>query len=172
MGKTSQLVAPNLNTGGTGAPEDKATALEGLGKLKEEGSLLPLSSLPTLISVSALWEEKKGRYVLPTCTFDIGDVKEDISKITDILVDASSALSLLGSVDLYWKSQLMVDYSKDLHTCMMLDDQLHEEGYLVHERVIYHHGRVLLPRASKLKGRILQRAYKELCFSPTYSMKI
>ena len=55
---------------------------------------------------------------------------------------------------------------------MMLDDELHEEGYLVHEGFIYHHGRVLLPRASKGKEMMLQRAYKEFCFSPTYSMNI
>ena len=66
----------------------------------------------------------------------------------------------------------MVDYSKDLHTCMMLDDQLHEEGYIVHEGFIYHHDRIFLPRASKIKDRMLQRAYKELCFNPSYSMKI
>ena len=54
----------------------------------------------------------------------------------------------------------------------MLDDQLHEEGYLFHEGVIYHHDRIFLPRASKLKERMLQRADKEFCFSPTYSMKI
>ena len=65
-----------------------------------------------------------------------------------------------------------MDYSKDLHTCMILDDQLHEEGYLVHEGVIYHHGRIFLSRASKLKEKLLQRAYKELCFSHTYSMKL
>ena len=92
--------------------------------------------------------------------------------MTDISVDASSALSLLNSLDLYWKSRLLVDYSKDLHTCMILDDQLHEEGYLVQEEVIYHHGRVFLSRASKLKQKILQRAYKEFFFSHMYSMRI
>ena len=92
--------------------------------------------------------------------------------MTNILVDRSSMLSLLGSVDLYWKSQLLVDYTKDLHTCMILDDQLHEEGYLFHEGVIYHHGRIFLSRASKLKEKMLQRADKEFCSSHMYSMKI
>ena len=62
----------------------------------------------------------------------------------DIPIDSSSVMSLFGSVDLHWKSQLLVDYSKELHTSMMLDDQLHEEGYLVHEGVIYHHDRKFL----------------------------
>ena len=126
MRDLSQHDAPNLDPGRMGTLEDKNIVLEGLGKLKEEGDLLPLSSSPTLISDSALWEEKNGRNNLPTHTFDIEGVKERSSNMTDISVDASSALSLLSSVDLYWKSQLLVDYSKDLHTCMMLDDQMHE----------------------------------------------
>ena len=92
--------------------------------------------------------------------------------MVDILVDISSALSLLGSLDPYWKSQLLVDYSKDLHTCMILDDQLHEEGYLVHEGVTYRHVSIFLSIASKLKEKLLLRAYKEFCFSDMYSMKI
>ena len=92
--------------------------------------------------------------------------------MTDTLVDASSTLSLLSNVDLYWRSQLLVDYSKDLHTCMILDDQLHEEGYLVQGGVIYHHGRIFLSKASKLKHKILQKEYKESCFSHMHSMRI
>ena len=63
-----------------------------------------------------------------------------------------------------------MDYSKDIHTCMILDDQLHEEGYLFQDGVIYDHGRIFLSRASKLK-KLLQRAYEEFCFSHTYSMR-
>lgn len=80
--------------------------------------------------------------------------------MTDIFFDTSSALSLLSSLDLYWKSQLLVYYSKALHTCMILDDQLHEEDYLVQGEFIYHHGRIFLSRASKIKKNLLQRCYK------------
>ena len=62
----------------------------------------------------------------------------------------------------------MVDYSQDLNTCMIL----HEEGYLVQGGFIYHHGRIFLSRASKLKQKLPQRAYKEFCFSLMYSMKV
>ena len=113
-----------------------------------------------------------GRNDLTTYTFGMGDVKEESSHMIDVSVDRSLALSLFGSLDPYWKSQLLVDYSKDLRTCMILDDQLHEEGYLVQEGVIYDHGRIFLSRASKLKGKFLQRAYEDFCFSHTYSMKI
>ena len=109
-----------------------------MGRLKEEGDILPTSSLPTLISHSMLWEDMHGRNDLPTYKFGMGDVKEESGHMTDISVDGSSTLSLLGSLDPYWKSKLLVDYSKDLHTCLILDDQLHEEGCLVQEGFIYH----------------------------------
>ena len=55
--------------------------------------------------------------------------------MTDVLPDKSSALSL-WRIDRSWKSQLLVDYSKGIFTCMILDDQLIEEGYSVRDGVI------------------------------------
>ena len=101
----------------------------------------------------------------------MGDVREENNHMTKISVDRSSVLSL-WEIDPYWKSQLLVDYSKDLFTCMILDDQLHEEGYSIQDEVIYYHGRIFLSRASKLKEKLLQRAYEEFNFSHTYSMKL
>ena len=72
-------------------------------------------------------------------------------------MEVSPALSLLSSVDLYWKSQLLVEYSNYLHTEMILDDMQQEEGYLFHGGVIYHHGRIFLFRDFKLKKKILKR---------------
>ena len=108
VGKTSQCVAPNLDPRGIGAKKDKATVLRGLGQLKEEGNLLPLSLSPTLISEYVLWEKNNGRISLPTHTFGMGDVKEKISNVEDIPVEVSPALSLLSGVDQYWKYQLLV----------------------------------------------------------------
>ena len=74
-------------------------------------------------------KEKSGRYGLPTYTLDMEDVKEMSSNMVATSVGTLSVLSLLGTLDPYWKSQLLVEYSKDLHTCMILDDWLHEESY-------------------------------------------
>ena len=137
-----------------------------LGRLKEERDILPTSSLPTLISDSMLWEDSN----LPISTFGMGDVKEEGSHMKDVLCDKSLALSL-WEIDPYWKSQLLVDYSKDIFTCMVLDDQLHEEGYLVQEEFIYYYGRIFLSRASKIKEKLLQTAHEEFLFSHTYSMR-
>ena len=56
-------------------------------------------------------------------------------------------------------------------TCTILDEQLHEEGYSVQEGFIYCHGRIFLTRASKLKEKLLQRAYEDFLFKHTYSMR-
>ena len=92
--------------------------------------------------------------------------------MTSTSMDVSAVLSLLSSVDLYWKSQLIVEYSKDLHTSMILDDMQQEEGYLVQGGVIYHHGRVFFARASKLKQKILQGAHEEFFLNHMHSMNI
>ena len=90
--------------------------------------------------------------------------------MTDDLYDRSSALSL-WRIDPYWKSQLLVDYSKDLFTCMILNDQLKEEEYSVRDEFIYYHGGIFLSRASKLKEKLLHAAHEGFLFSHTYSMR-
>ena len=84
----------------------------------------------------------------------MGDVKEEDNHMTNVLHDRSSTLSL-WRIDPYWNSQLLVEYSKDIFTCMILDDQLHEEGYSVIDGVIYYHSRIFLSEASKLKEKLL-----------------
>ena len=115
VGEASQSTAPNLDPGGIGAMRDQVTALEGLGQLKNEGDLLPASLSPSLFSESALWEEKNGRISIPTHIFGMRNVKEEIRNMTDTPMDVSSALSLLNNVDLYWKSQLLVEYQRSPH---------------------------------------------------------
>ena len=68
----SQHDAPSIDPGGMRALEGNDTTLGVLGRLKEEGDILPISSLPTLILDSAMWQEKHGRSDLPTFTFGMG----------------------------------------------------------------------------------------------------
>ena len=71
----SSVEAPLSDFRGVGTLGELDTVLGVLGKLKEEEYLLPISSSPTLISGSALWEEKNGRNGLPTYTSGMRDVK-------------------------------------------------------------------------------------------------
>ena len=121
---------------------------------------------------TVLWEEKNGRINIPTNQFGMCNFKNKIGNKTRTPMDVSTVLSLLSSLDLYWRSQLLVEYSKDLHTGMILDGMKQGGGYLVHEGVIYHLGKVFLSQASKLKQEILQRAHKEFLSSYMQSAKI
>ena len=169
--KISKHDAPRIDPRGMGALEDLETMPGVLGRLKEEGEIIPTSSLPTITSDLALRKEKqRDDSNLPVCKFGIGDVKEGSNDMKNDLYHRSSTLSL-WRIDPYWKSQLLVDYSKDIFTCMILDDQLQEEGYSVRDEVIYYHGRIFLSRASKLKEKLLHVAHQDFLFNHTYSMR-
>ena len=55
----------------------------------------------------------------------------------------------------------MVEYSKDLGACMILDDPEGDDRYMVVDEVIYSYGRVFLNRVSKLKRKLLHAAHVE-----------
>ena len=78
----------------------------------------------------------------------------------DTSFQISTTLSLLGSLDPYWKSQLLVEYSKDLFTCKVLDGKVIDGKYRVVDGVIYFHDQIYLTRDSKLKKEILHVAYE------------
>ena len=100
----------------------------------------------------------------------MGDVREESDHMKGALHERSSLLSL-WRIDPYWNSQLLVEYSKDIFTCMILDGQVHEEGYSIKDGVILYHGRIFFPRASKLKEKLLQVAHMDFLFSHTHSMR-
>ena len=55
----------------------------------------------------------------------------------------------------------MVEYSKDLGACMILDDPNKYDRYMVDDLVIYSYGRVFLTRASSLKEKLLHAAHED-----------
>ena len=72
MRDASHLVAPLIDSRGVRTLGELGTILRVLGKLKERRGILPTSSLPTLISDPALWQEQHGKDSnLPTCIFGI-----------------------------------------------------------------------------------------------------
>ena len=77
----------------------------------------------------------------------------------------------LWRIDPYWSSQLLVEYSKDIHSCRILDGQLHEKEYSIRDGVIFYHDKIFLSRASKLKEKFLQATHEDFLFSPTCSMR-
>ena len=98
--------------------------------------------------------------------FGMGYVKEERNNMTGAPHDRSTSLSLL-SIDPYWRSQLLVEYSKDLFSCRVLDDQISDGRYAVIDGVIYFQCRVLLTRAYKLKDKLLYETYEGFLSKPT-----
>ena len=72
----------------------------------------------------------------------------------------SPALSL-RRIDPYWRSQLLVEYSKDLGVCMILDDPDGDDRYMVDDVVIYSYGRIFLAKYFSLKEKLLHAAHED-----------
>ena len=98
----------------------------------------------------------------PTCGFGIEHVKEESYDVPNTSFHIYTSLSLLGSLYLYWESQLLVDYSKNLFTCKVLDGKVIDGGKRVADGVIYFHDQIYLTQDSKLKEGILHAAYEAL----------
>ena len=78
---------------------------------------------------------------------------------------ARSPMLSLRRIDPYWRSQLLLEYSKDLGACMVLDDLDGDDEFMVDDMVIYSHGKVFLTRDSSLKEKLLHVAHEEDFFS-------
>ena len=92
--------------------------------------------------------------------FGMMDVKVAGSSMRRALHARSPVLSL-SRIDPYWISQLLVEYSKDLGACMILDDPDGDNRYMVDDVVIYSYGRIFLTRSSSLKEKLLHAAHED-----------
>ena len=61
----------------------------------------------------------------------------------------------------------MLEYSKDLFTCGVLDGEVKDERFKVVDGVIYFYNLIILNRDSKLKERLLDATYEILVSKPT-----
>ena len=91
----------------------------------------------------------------------MGDVKV-VDKNRRRASHARSPAFSLRRIDPYWRSQLLVEDSKDLGACMTLDDPEGDDRYVVDDMVIYSHGRVFFTRGSSLKEKLLHAAHEDL----------
>ena len=91
--------------------------------------------------------------------------------MTGAAFQTSTTLSFLGSLDPYWDSQLMMEYSKDLFTCGVLYGEVMDGRFKVVDGVIYFYNLILLVRDSKLKERLLNATYEILLSNPLFSLE-
>ena len=67
----------------------------------------------------------------------------------------------------------MVEYSKDLGACVIIDDHEGDDKYMVDDEVIYYYGRVFLTNASELKEKLLHATHVDFIsmhFDAYYSL--
>ena len=91
--------------------------------------------------------------------FGMGDVKVVGNNMRRASHARSSTMSL-RRIDHYWRSQLLVEYSKYLGACMILDDPDRYDEYMVDDMVIYSHDKVFLTRDSSLKEKLFHVAHE------------
>jgi hypothetical protein len=86
--------------------------------------------------------------------FDIEYVKGKKNIVVDALSRRPAAYSLM-EILANWKSQLLVEYSKNKFACEVMDGQIHDDRYRVIDDVIFYEDRVYLVPDSGLKKKIL-----------------
>lgn len=89
--------------------------------------------------------------------FDIEFVKGKKNVVADALSRRPSiaALCSMSEISADWKSQLLVEYSKNEFVCEVVDGQVQDDRYVVIDVVIYYKDRIYLVPGSKLKEKIL-----------------
>ena len=93
--------------------------------------------------------------------FGIGDVKVVGNSVTRASHSISPALSL-RRIDPYWRSQLLVEYSKDLGACLTIDDLDGYDRYMVVDVFIYSDGMIFSTRYYSLKEKLLHATHEDL----------
>ena len=102
--------------------------------------------------------QKKWGSKIQTYDFDIEYVKVKNNVVVNALLRRPAALSLM-SLDMDWRAQLLVEYSKDHFACEVLDGQVTDDKYRVMDEVIYFRDKIYLTKSSKLKEKILHTSH-------------
>ncbi|KAH9302425.1 hypothetical protein KI387_014008 [Taxus chinensis] len=84
------------------------------------------------------------------------------------------AQSTLSEVSVDWRSHLLVEYSKNRHTCEILDGHIQDDNYRLEDEMIFYQGRLYLVSNSWLRMEILRHVHcissvtGHLSFDETY----
>ena len=87
--------------------------------------------------------------------FDVEYVKGKKNIVADAL-SRKPALCSLTEIAANWKTQLLVEYSKNSFACELVDCKVQDDRYVVMDDIIYFKNRIYLVPGSKLKKKILE----------------
>ncbi|XP_057812846.2 uncharacterized protein LOC131026858 [Cryptomeria japonica] len=166
-----QLAAPLTDLTKNGAFKWTKQAQGLFGRLKEVMSTCLVLALPDFsqpfvlecdasgVGIRTKLNDRQQKWVskIQAYDFDIEFVKGKNNTVVDALSRRPSlaALCSLSEISADWKSQLLVEYSKDQHACEVMDGLVLDDKYSVVDDVIYYKSRVYLVPGSQLKEWIL-----------------
>ena len=82
--------------------------------------------------------------------FDIEYVKGKNNVVADALSQKPTICSL-EQISTDWKTQLLVEYSKNMFSCEIMDGHIHNDRYRVVDDIIYYKDQIYRVLGSKLK---------------------
>ena len=105
-------------------------------------------------------QERQQKWVskIQAYDFDIEYVKGKNNMVVDALSRRLAALPLM-SLDMDWRAQLLVEYSKDCFAYEILDGQVTSDRYRVMDEVIYFRDQIFLTVSSQLKKKVLRASH-------------
>ena len=154
----SQLCASMTKLAEKGALKGATTTLRSIDRFQGELNNFLKFILLFLTHIFALIKKKSNKYddismvskghsiYLGQQMISLHKNKEDEGMATSF--HNSTTLSLLRSLDSYWESQLLVEYSKKLFTCKVLDGKRKYRRYKVVDGVIFLHDQIYLTKES------------------------
>jgi hypothetical protein len=132
------------------------------------GTTGPTSLSHNIININQKWVSKVQAY-----DFDIEYVKGKNNAFVDALSRRPEMCSL-SEIFVNWKSDLLVEYSKNKCACEMMDGSVQDDRYKVVDDIIYYKGCKYLVPKSTLKEKIMKSMHdtplaRHLGYFKTYS---
>jgi hypothetical protein len=104
--------------------------------------------------------ERQQKWVrkMQACDFDIELFKGKNNVVADAL---SRRLSFYAMTDILvdWKARLLVEYSKNLFACQLMDGHIQDDKFRVIDDIIYYKGRIFLVLELAFKEKVLQACH-------------
>jgi hypothetical protein len=90
--------------------------------------------------------------------FDIEFVKGKNNVVVDGLSRRPSVYSMTDIL-VDWKAHILVEYSKNIFACELMDGQVKDDNFRIMDDIIYYKGQIFLIPESTFKAKVLQASH-------------